>query len=133
MKLNDMMISIIGFAGIFGQMLVRGVILSPFGYYLSIALSCPSSLSTVGFRSHVSKIVDVSEVGKVFTVSMLVGNVAPVIASAVLAKIFELTITEMAGICFIVVSVISFIAIVIAVTILVVNRNKPTDSEITHK
>lgn len=119
-----MIISIIGFVGVFAQMMVRAVVLSPFGFYLSILLSVTSSLGSVGYRSHISKIVDVTEVGKVFTIIMVIGHIAPVIASTLLAKLFELTIDDMPGASFLVVAFIAYIPILIAIAIDLMDLNK---------
>ena len=110
-----MVISIIGFSGLFIRMSIRGLILSPIGFYASVVASVTSSLGSVGFRSHISKIVDVTEVGKVFTIVMVFGHVAPVIASALLAAVFERTMNSWVGISFIILAFVSLIPIVIGI------------------
>lgn len=116
-----MIISIIGFTGLFVRMSVRGLILSPLGFYWSIVVSVTSSLGTVGFRSNIAKIVDVTEVGKVFTIVMVVGHTAPVIASALFAYTFGATIDSMVGTCHLILAVVSLIPIVIAIVLMKIN------------
>ena len=128
-----MIISIIGFSGLFIRMSIRGLILSPFGFYASVVTSVTSSLGSVGFRSHISKIVDVTEVGKVFTIVMVFGHVAPVIASALLAAVFHRTIDSAVGISFIILAFVSLIPIVIAIIMMKISVKSDEDKPIVTK
>lgn len=127
-----MLISIIGFIGIFGQMTIRGVILSPLGFYISIVVSCTTSLGGVGYRSHMSKIVEPSEVGKVFTLMMAIDSVAPIIASSLLAKLFEATIDTFPSTCFLILAAMSLIPIFIAMFIDMTHLKAIKDTNSSH-
>ena len=116
-----MLIAIIGFVGIFGQMTIRGVILSPLGFYISIVVSCTTSLGAIGYRSHLSKIVESSEMGKVFTLMMVIDSLAPIVASSLLAKLFQATIDSFPSTCFLILAVTSLIPIFIAMIIDLMN------------
>ena len=112
-----MMISIIGCIGVYNFCLLRGLILKPLGFYLSMAVSCTYTLSSVGFKSHLSKIVDQSEVGKVFTIIMVLDSLAPILASSLMAKIFQATIEPAPGTCFIILAFMTLCTILIAIAI----------------
>ena len=47
--------------------IIRGIILNPFGFYISILPNGLSSLSLIAMRTHLSKITTEDEVGKIFT------------------------------------------------------------------
>ena len=47
--------------------IIRGIILNPFGFYISILPNGLSSLSLIAMRTHLSKIIAEDEAGKIFT------------------------------------------------------------------
>jgi hypothetical protein len=115
--MNDMLISIIGFCGYYFQMLIRGIILTPIGYYISIGIGATAGLSPIGFKTHMAKIVDPLELGQVFTLMAVVDASAPIIASSLFTILFKVTIDKIPGTCFLVLAFMSLIPIIIAMGI----------------
>lgn len=112
-----MMVSIIGLIGVYNLSLFKGLILNPLGFYISLAASCTYTLSSVGFKSHLSKIVDQTEVGKVFTIIMVLDSFAPILSSTMMARIFESTIDTLPGTCFLILVFLTLCTIIIAMII----------------
>jgi hypothetical protein len=95
--MNDMLISIIGFCGYYFQMLIRGIILTPIGCYISIAIGATAGLSPIGFKTHMAKIVDPLELAQVFTLMAVIDASAPIIASSLFTILFIVTIDKIPG------------------------------------
>jgi MFS-type transporter involved in bile tolerance (Atg22 family) len=112
-----MLISIIGYCGYFAQVIIRGVILNPTGYYISLVAGITTHLSSVGLKSYLSKIVDHSELGKVFTLMAVLDATAPILASSLFAYVFKCTIDAFPGLCFLILGAISLIPIWVAMSI----------------
>jgi len=115
--MSDMLISIIGFCGLFFQMIIRGIILTPMGFYISMIVSGTASLASIGFKTHMSKIVARNELGQVFTLMAVVDASAPIIASSLFTILFKVTIDKIPGTCFLVLAFMSLIPIIIAMGI----------------
>ncbi|CAG2103819.1 unnamed protein product [Medioppia subpectinata] len=99
-KFEDMYLTLIGFCGLMLRMITLGSVLSPNGYYISLAFSCTTWLADVGLRAHLAKLVPTEELGKIFTLLTVVDGVVPPVASSVSAVIFRRTIDDMSGACF---------------------------------
>jgi MFS-type transporter involved in bile tolerance (Atg22 family) len=115
--MSDMLISIIGFCGQFFQMIIRGIILTPMGYYISLIVSGTAGLASIGFKTHMAKIVARNELGQVFTLMAVVDASAPIIASSLFTILFKVTIDKSPGTCFLVLAFMSLIPIIIAMGI----------------
>jgi len=115
--MNDMLISIIGFIGLFFEMIIRAIVLSPMGFYVSLVVSGTGGLAAIGFKTHMAKIVDPSELGKVFTLMSVIDAIAPIIASSLFTILFKITIDKIPGTCFMVLAAISLVPIIIAMVI----------------
>ncbi|CAG2174358.1 unnamed protein product, partial [Oppiella nova] len=112
LKLNEMFLAIIGFFGAFLHMIALGVILSPIGYLLAILFGCTGTLGPVGFKTHLSNIVEPSELGKVFTLMGVIDGFAPLIASSIFTIIFEKTIdSSIPGTCFLILAAITLLTV----------------------
>ncbi len=112
-----MLISIIGYSGYFAQVVIRGVILTPTGFYISLVAGITTNISAIGLKSYLSKIVDHSELGKVFTLMAVIDETAPIIASSLFAYIFKRTIDTFPGLCFLILGAISLMPIWVAMWI----------------
>jgi hypothetical protein len=115
--MSDMLISIIGFCGLFFQMMIRGIILTPMGFYISMIVSSTAGLASIGFKTHMAKIVVRNELGQVFTLMAVVDASAPIIASSLFTILFKVTIDKIPGTCFLVLAFMSLIPIIIAMGI----------------
>jgi MFS-type transporter involved in bile tolerance (Atg22 family) len=112
-----MLISIIGYCGYFAQVVILGVILTPTGFYISLVAGITTHISAIGLKSYLSKIVDHSELGKVFTLMAVLEATAPIIASSLFAYIFKCTIDAYPGLCFLILGAISLMPIWVAMWI----------------
>jgi MFS-type transporter involved in bile tolerance (Atg22 family) len=112
-----MLTSIIGYCGYFAQVIIRGIILNPTGYYISLVAGITTHISAIGLKSYLSKIVDQSELGKVFSLMSVLDATAPIIASSLFAYIFKCTIDAFPGLCFLILGTISLIPIWVAMWI----------------
>ena len=116
-KLNDVLLSLIGFCGVFAFLLIVGTVLSPMGYFIALIVHTTAPLGPIGYKTHLSKIVEPSELGKVFTLMAVIDGFAPIIAAAVFNLVFDKTIDSLPGLCFLILSAVAIIPIVVALTI----------------
>ncbi len=124
--MSDMLISIIGFCNLFFQMIIRGIILIPVGFYISMIVSGTASFASIGFKTYMAKIVIRNEFGQVFTLMAVVDASAPIIASSLFTILFKVTIDKFPGTCFLVFAFMSLIPIIIAsIDILRLSQSKP--------
>ncbi len=115
--MSDMLISIIGSCSVFFQMIIRGIILTPMGYYISMIVGGASGLVSIGLKTHIVKIVARNELGQVFTLIAVIDASAPIIGSSLFTILFKVTIDKIPGTCFLVLVFISLIPIIIAMGI----------------
>jgi hypothetical protein len=104
LKIQDTILALIGLTSYLAQNLIRALILSGTGFYISLAAGALGSLISVGIRAHFSKIVDQSELGKVFSLMSAIESVAPAIASAIFSAVFKTTMDSTPGLCFYVIA-----------------------------
>ncbi|XP_054157800.1 thymic stromal cotransporter protein-like [Oppia nitens] len=112
-----MTLAILGFLGSFLEMLALALILNPMGYFVSMIVTTTSSFGPIGLKTHLSKIVDPSELGKVFTLMAVIDGFAPIIAASVFTFVFQMTIDQIPGLCFLILAVFSVIPLAIAMFI----------------
>ena len=55
------------FVKLMAHAIIRGIILNPFGFYISILPNGLSPLSLIAMRTHLSKIISEGEAGKIFS------------------------------------------------------------------
>ena len=109
--------AIIGYCGTFSYLLILSTILTPLGYFISLVVHCTATLGPIGYKTHLSKIVEPSELGKVFTLMAVIDGFAPIIATAVFTLVFNKTIASTPGTCFTILAGITIIPIIIAMVI----------------
>ncbi|CAG2106820.1 unnamed protein product, partial [Medioppia subpectinata] len=102
LRFKDTTLSLIGLAAFGGQNLLRGIILNPIGYYLSMPVGAMAAMATIGIRSHFSKIVEPRELGKVSSLMAAIDSVMPLIGSAFYTSVFNATIHSNPGLSFII-------------------------------
>ena len=73
-KLKDTVIALFGLTGYMIQSVVRGAILSQYGFYAAILPAGFGPVTSVGIRAHCSKIIPRHEIGKVFALVRLFIN-----------------------------------------------------------
>jgi PCFT/HCP family folate transporter-like MFS transporter 1/3 len=102
MKVKDTVLALIGLGAYFGQNMIRALMLTETGFYISIFVGGLGSVASVGIRSHFSKIVEHKELGKVFSLMSAIDAVVPLIASSIFTTVFRATMDTMPGLSFII-------------------------------
>lgn len=111
--MSDLHITLIGLTTMFLQSTMRLFSTSEEVFYLSLIFSSINSVGSVGIRTYLSKIVDDSEQGRIFSLMTAVDSIVPVFASVVLSNTFRLTIDTMPNISFGIIAGGLLIAIII--------------------
>ena len=122
-KANDLVLSVIGFSGLMLRMIALSSVLSPTGYYLSIGFSCSTWMASIGLKTHLSKIVNDNELGKIFTLLTVMDGIAPTLAATFGANTFKATINSMPELSFIILAVICFVPIITSMVVLFLNKH----------
>ena len=122
-----MVVSIIGYCSYFSQIIIRGLLLTPIGFYISILAGLFTNIAPIGLKSYLSKIVDPLELGKVFALMSIIDMTSPIIASSLFAYLFKSTIESFPSLCFLVLAALSLIPILVAMWI-DINFLKPRNS-----
>ena len=102
--MKDTSLSLIGCGAYFAQNIIRGVVLTPEGFYVSLLAGALGSVASVGIRAHFSKIVEQQELGKVFSLMSAIDSVAPMVSSILFTNLFNATMDSMPGFSFIIVA-----------------------------
>ena len=63
-------------------------------------VGCIQGIAAIGYRSHLSKIVDRDEIGKVMTIMQAVETTAPLVGTTVFAYCFNYTMDNYPGCCY---------------------------------
>ena len=122
-RVSDMVLAIIGFSGLLLRVVTLASILSATGYYISIAFSCTTWMADVGLRSHLSRNVEASELGKIFTLLTIVDGVVPPIASSISSNTFRVSIDmSLPSLNYILAAIVCVISLVIILIIIKLNK-----------
>lgn len=124
-KANDLVLSVIGFSGLMLRMIALSSVLSPTGYYFSIGFSCTTWMASIGLKTHLSKIVNDNELGKIFTLLTVMDGFAPTMAATFGATAFKLTIDSMPELSFVILAIACLLAIILSIIILAMNISRP--------
>lgn len=74
-----------------------------------MGVSSIGGMSSICIRSHMAKIVDRDEQGKMMAITAIADTISPVIATTLLAQIFRITVEEYPGTVFNVIAGVIFI------------------------
>ncbi|CAG2106821.1 unnamed protein product [Medioppia subpectinata] len=99
---KDTTLSMVGLVSFCGQYVLRGVILNPNGFYLSIPVGMLGAIGSIGIRSHFSKIVEPRELGKVSSLMAAIDSVIPLVGSSFYSSVFNATMDTNPGLSFII-------------------------------
>ena len=99
--MNDTTLTLFGICSYFCYSVIRGIVLTPIGYFTSVVAGSLGGVTSIGVRTYISKIVPPNELGKIFTVLSVIDSTAPMLASAVLTYVFKLTIDWFPGTSFV--------------------------------
>ena len=75
-------------------------------YYLCIAIGAVGGTAVIGIRSHLAKVVDRDEIGKIMSFMAALDTLAPVISTTLFTIIFKYTIDTWPGTVYLVISVL---------------------------
>ena len=115
--MNDTTLAILGLISYFAQNVIRGLVLNEKGFYISLVAGSLGSVTSVGIRTHFSKIIEQKELGKVFSLMSAVDSSAPAIASIMFSFLFNATMDTMPGISFIITGGILLVPILVMIWI----------------
>ncbi|RWS07757.1 hypothetical protein B4U79_17285 [Dinothrombium tinctorium] len=107
-RLDDVLVAIIGTVSSMAGNVIRGTILNPGGYILAIFVGGFASLSSIGIRSYTSRIVAREELAQVFCVLAAIEATIQLVAGTFTASIFKTTIANLPGLVFHVISILNF-------------------------
>lgn len=98
--LNDLHLALIGIISLMAQCMLRGSWQHEPGLYLSFLAGSVASLSFIGIRSRLSKIINDDESGKLFALLAIVESIIPGIASVYYSIVFSKTMDVYPGLVF---------------------------------
>ncbi|XP_035209185.1 proton-coupled folate transporter-like isoform X2 [Stegodyphus dumicola] len=104
-KLTDPVLGIIGSVSIIGKNIFIALAYELWLYYLSNIFGFLNGLANLAVRSLISKLVDKEELGRVFSFLATCEAIVPLMASGIIAKVFNATIRTFPGACFLVATV----------------------------
>lgn len=113
LKLRDTYLVFIGCLSYLAQNLIRGLVLDPKGFYISILPACLGAMGSVGLRTYFSKLVSVKEQGKVFSLLSTIDAIMPLISVVFFTQVFNATMNSKPGLSFILVSTLDAMPILI--------------------
>ena len=97
LKIDDVILTILGNVSFLIGCIIRGSIENIFGFYLSSAFIGMTAIIPIGTRSKLSKIVDENESGKVFSLLSTCETISPILGSLLYAGIFALSVNSYLG------------------------------------
>ncbi|CAG2104672.1 unnamed protein product, partial [Medioppia subpectinata] len=112
-KLRDTTLSLFGCGSFLALNLIRGLVLTPNGFYYALIPGFFGPVGSIGMRTHYSKIVRPHELGKVFSLLASIEAVSPLIASFLFTSIFNATMDSTPGLGLIIVGLVMLIPMVI--------------------
>ncbi|XP_028660794.1 thymic stromal cotransporter protein isoform X3 [Erpetoichthys calabaricus] len=110
--LSDAFMVGIGILSFASGLLLMAFVTKTYMYFVARALNLFALMTMPTIRSMLSKQVDASSYGKIFVLLELSFTLASVITSPIFTKIYQATLDWFAGFCFILSSILSFLAII---------------------
>ncbi|KAI2797799.1 hypothetical protein BLOT_015219 [Blomia tropicalis] len=123
-KFADLTCSLIAFHMLLIQNLVRLLSLSVWTFYVALPFYSFNSMSMVGVRAYLAKLVDRNELGKIFALMSAIDSITPLISSLIFSTIFGLTIDSIPNLPFAAVCVTLIVGI--SSLYIVASRSKRT-------
>lgn len=111
LKLTDPAMAVIGSCFQVAQMVILGLAFKEWLYFLQAMVAVPSFLSQVGIRTHLSKLLDQDEVGKVFAFLATCDAVLPIAGELMYTAIFNWSISFLPGMPYLFTALITLISI----------------------
>ncbi|XP_028660793.1 thymic stromal cotransporter homolog isoform X1 [Erpetoichthys calabaricus] len=110
--LRDISMIMIGVFSLSSGLVVMTFVKKTYMFFIARALNLFALMTMPTIRSMLSKQVDASSYGKIFVLLELSFTLASVITSPIFTKIYQATLDWFAGFCFILSSILSFLAII---------------------
>ncbi|RWS21140.1 hypothetical protein B4U80_11923, partial [Leptotrombidium deliense] len=96
-KTGELMLAVIGVVSALAAMIIKGSILIPAAYVLSVIVGSPMSMSFVGLKSAISNLIEKEEAGKVFSVITVIESTVKVVSTFVFTITLKLVIHKQPG------------------------------------
>ncbi|KAG4065475.1 hypothetical protein HA402_002709 [Bradysia odoriphaga] len=93
----DITLAIVGYIVNLAVNLIKGSWLSENAYYLTMAIGSIGGMASICTRSHIAKIADRNEQGKMMGVMAIMDTISPVIATTIFSQIFKATVENHPG------------------------------------
>ncbi|KAI1292498.1 Proton-coupled folate transporter [Halotydeus destructor] len=117
-KVQDLTLCIIGTSSSLVGLLIRGAVITEFGFCFSFVASVYLPLSTIASRSLLSKVVDKGETGSAFAALECLDVLVPLVSSTLFTQIFNATIDTYVGAAFLSGAALSSISLAIYMSLL---------------
>ncbi|RWS24299.1 hypothetical protein B4U80_13239 [Leptotrombidium deliense] len=99
-KVKDLRLAVIGATAGLLQTIIRGSLLNEVAFYMSYYVGSLSSLSSIGMRSYISRLVPKDELGKIFSMIASLESTIELVSGIVLSALFRVTVLKGPGILF---------------------------------
>ncbi|XP_040073506.1 uncharacterized protein LOC8025508 isoform X2 [Ixodes scapularis] len=111
LKLTDPAMAVVGSCFQVAQMVILGLAFKEWLYYLQAMVAVPAFLAQVGIRTHLSKLLDQDEVGKVFSFLATCDAVLPIAGELMYTAIFNWSISFLPGMPYLFTACITLISV----------------------
>lgn len=111
LKTSDPAMALVGSCFSVCQMIILGLAFKPWLYFLQCVVGVPVFLGHVGIRTHLSKLLEPDEVGKVFSFLASFDALLPVAGEVIYTGIFNFSIGFLPGLPYLVTAGISLISV----------------------
>ncbi|RWS22408.1 hypothetical protein B4U80_13564 [Leptotrombidium deliense] len=117
LKVKDIRLAIIGCVSLTAQIVMRGTLLFPIGYYLSYVVGGVNGMATIGIRSFISRLVAKEELGKVFCVMAALEATMPLTSNLIFASLFKLVVEKNPGLEFQILAAPMFYSLIVPIVV----------------
>ncbi|XP_064477645.1 uncharacterized protein LOC135391336 [Ornithodoros turicata] len=113
LHVSDLWMAAVGTFFAVAQFVICGLAYKDWLYYVQFAVGIPTFLGSVGIRTHLSKIVEGHEIGKVFSFFACFESILPIAGEVVFTKIFQWSLDFFPGMVYLTAAALSFCAVLL--------------------
>lgn len=113
LKVSDPWMAVIGVSFGVARLVICGLAYTEWLFYLQCVVGVPSFVGHVGIRTHLSKIVEHHEVGKVFSFLSSFESLLPIIGDVLFTQIFNLSIGFLPGLVYLTAAALSVFPLIL--------------------
>lgn len=95
--IRDTSLAAVGCVSMLANFAIRGALLQPLGYYVTIITHINMGLAPVGLRSIITRVVDYNEIAQIYTIITLFSSISPIIGTMLITHIFTFTLDTFPG------------------------------------